>query len=330
MTVMHYNCTSSDGIRDEISDIELLDITSDIETSSITSIKKELKYAYESYLKGDYNAVIEIYKKVATEYMKYDFTQNLAVLYSSIGFILLKIGRYEESKTYIELSLELGNKYIKSDKQKLKLQAVNNNKLAHLYIVLNQLEKAKEYNDKSFEVNKIISKVIGVSRNLRIYGLYYYKKGVLDNALKSFKDALILNEIANDYYEALLNRISLSSILLLKKEFANCLKNLTTGLKIAKIKEIPEKVGNILFKIGEVYEVKGNLQTALYYYRRAYESTVNLEPETELYNIILQKRIIKYVKKVEEIYTKLNRAEEFPAYKRGIDFIRNLSNPSMR
>jgi tetratricopeptide (TPR) repeat protein len=285
-------------------------------SSTLITLYRELKIAYDYYLKSDFKRVLRIYRKVAREYMKYDYRNRLATVYSNIGFVFLKLNRLADAEYYLKLSLMLSKKYINNPEMKQKMIAVNQYKLALLYLYKKELKKCKKLNDLSHKINLTVSPVIGISRNYRVYGLYYLQKKDYAKAKKYFLQAIYLNTRSNDYYDYILNRISIAKIYKMEKKYDKASRSLLFALKTAKSRELSEKVSLTLLRLAELEEAQNNFEKALSYYRRAYESDLNLDTD----ETIRKARMENSLNKVKEMYIKLNRRNDFEEYKKMINF----------
>ncbi len=297
--------------------INMRGVEADPETSSfLISLGRELRIAYDYFLRGDFTRALRVYKKVARGYMKYDYRHRLATIYSNIGSIFLKLNQLKQAKNYFEISTLMGEENILDPTERLRLKAVNYYKFALIHLFQNKPEKCKEFNDKSYKINTQISNIRGLAKNFRVYGLYFYNKKKKKIALKYFIDALQININVNYHYDIILNRLSVGKIFFDEKKYTQALKFFNLALIVAKQQEIAEKISQVLFNIGSLFEVQKKYKKALEYYKRSYESDINREGNETLRKI----RIEAAIKKIKSMYTKLNKPRDFAEFRKRINF----------
>lgn len=305
------SCRSTeDASRSQI-DIEMRGVESDPEVSSILiSINRELRVAYEYYIKGDFQKALRVYKKAARGYMKYDYRHRLCTIYSNIGTIFLKTNDLDKAEYYLNLSIEYSEKYIRESEERTRMRAINLYKLGLLFLYKNDLVKAKTMNDESFKLHRELDYKIGFAKNFRVYGLYFLQKNNYPKAIEMFEDALRYNTLYQDYYDTILNRISLSDIYNKLKKYDDSIKQLKRSLIIAKVKEFNEKINLILYKMAECYELQNKMEDALTHYQRAYEVALNLDADDNLRKL----RENQSLEKIKEIFIKLKRQNALNEY----------------
>ncbi len=312
-----YSCTGGGSTIRYQGDYQLRSLEADTEISAILiSINRELRLAYEYYLKGDFKKALRVYKKAARSYMKFDYRHRLATVYSNIGTIFLKTNQLDLAEQYLKESADLSDKFILSPVVRQRIKAVTLYKLAKINLFRNKLKLSKKLNDKSFSINESINNTTGYSKNFRVYGMYFYRKKNDKIALKYFRDAISGNLSNLDYYDLILNRMSVGDIYLEQKKYKQALRYYNRALYVAKKREYNEKINQILFKLAVLFETKGKKKNALSYYKRAYETALNLETTNEIRQI-REKRAFD---KITQIYLKLKKPKMLNEYKKKIDF----------
>lgn len=308
---------SSETSVPDMGRLEMRGVEADGQLSSvITSVNRELRVGYEYFIKGEFQKALRVYKKASREYMKFDYRHRLAIVYSNIGTIYLKIAQLDKAKEYISLSIQLGDKNILEPEERDKLRAVNLNKLALVSLYEGKAGSAKKVNDKSFAINTKIFNIKGLAQNYRVYALLHKRKKEYKKAALIFLNALRFNQRGYDYYNLVLNRLSLGDVYLELKKYNLALYYYNLGLRMAKKREYSEKISIALYKIGTLYETRKNYKAALEYFKRAYECDLNLELDEDLRKV----REARSLNKVKEVYTKLDKLSDFQKYSEMIKF----------
>jgi tetratricopeptide (TPR) repeat protein len=312
------SCSSSSGtMPKDMKKLQMRGVEADSQLSSIIiSVNRELRVGYEYFLKGEFQKALRVYKKAAREYMKFDYRHRLATVYSNIGTIYLKINQLDKARDYISLSLKLGNENILGKEERDKLKAVNLYKLALVNIYEDKSAKAKKLNDVSFKINSMIFNLKGLAQNYRVYALLHNKKKEYKKAASVFATAITFNQRSYDYYNLVLNRLSLGDVYLKLKEHNKSLYYYNLGLRTAKQREYSEKISIALYKIGNLFEKKKDYKKALEYFKRAHECDLNLDLDEDLRKV----REARSIEKVKEMYLKLNKAADYQKYTEIIKF----------
>lgn len=131
---------------------------------------------------------------------------NQVLIYEEIGLLYLAFDDFDQAFFYLTKALS----YYENSKDQKKEAFI----LSRIGIIFrnNDLEKAKEYLEKSLEISIKINDSIGISRDLNNIAYYYNKLKVYDTAKVYYQQAMLINEnIGNwDYYAT--NLLNLANI----------------------------------------------------------------------------------------------------------------------
>ncbi len=311
------SCTSGTTVVKTTGEINMRSLEADPEFSSVLiSINRELRLAYEYYLKGDFKKALRVYKKAARSYMKYDYRHRLATIYSNIGTIFLKINQLKTAKQYLRESTRLSHQFIRSKEVRIRIRAVNLYKIAKIYLFQNKLKQCKKLNSHSYKLNRQITNYPGYAKNYRVDGMYYVAMKKYKKAVVSFTNAVKYNLTFSDFYDLILNRISLGDIYLLKKKYKSALSQYKRALYIAKKREYSEKINQVLYKFAVLWDKRKRYKRALGYYKRAYETALNLETNDDIRRI----REKLSFDRIKQIYIMLKKTKDLKIYQEKINF----------
>ncbi len=256
--------------------------------------------------------------------------------YNNIGLINLLTGKYKDALEFLLKSAEL---YEALDDTISHLRSVNN--IGRVYFNANDLDKADYYYSKAFQGFTALGFDEGISSVANHKAQYYLKENKPDSALFFFRKAVefgkkteytyglsvIFLEKGNFYLKtgnpskAIVNyQISDSLAKILQSPLQTCypmlgisqayLKMGKTNLAkkyVNKVSEINKELKNeeLSYKINEalskVFEAKGNVEKAFYYYRLSNEKKARLFDQTEVYQL--------YNVEIEELGRKMELKE---------------------
>jgi len=119
-------------------------------------------------------------------------------------------------------------------------------------------------------------------------GLFYFKKGEYNEAIRYLKEAIEISERYGDYSEGGMAMLSLAMVYLTIKDYENAEYYLSDGLK--RFQKVGEKHGEgmALAFFGLYFRDKGDLQSAREYLRKAYEIFRSIGAEEEAEDVLIE------------------------------------------
>lgn len=277
-----------------------------LENSTKTGEMQRLyKKIGETYLiQGDYDESLEHIEKGLS--LKEEKTSTKLELMHLRGWILVKIGEYDEAEEIFVQAQELANElddegYIAKIKNDLGAMAVYKgeytkaidrlndavkirkkreeltelgkiyNNLGLVYRKKGQLNKALDYLDQSFEIRKKRNDRYHMATILTNMGLVYTNQGRLDKALKTHRESLeIWDEIGSvDGKAGAINNIG--DVYEKRGQIDEALDNYLECLDLWKESENKYGIGITLNNIGVIYNYKGHFGKALDYLKESLE-----------------------------------------------------------
>jgi tetratricopeptide (TPR) repeat protein len=237
--------------------------------------------------KGDIEGAIKNYKKAIKK------NPNYAEAYSSLGALLKECGEIDEAINCLRKALEI-DKSLEAPRKKLQeiLQEVHEQVRARE--VIRQAEEYIKDGDILEEVGDLDRAIESYRKSIRIYpsivghfllALALEKKGDMRGATENYR-ALLKLDISNirDFTEETLNILGkrLGKLKFTNEDLVKMLKKLHAQVK--ERKSFISMIGYVIresvhtaedyIRLGSEYEQKGDLNSAVDYYRRA----VELEP----------------------------------------------------
>ncbi len=138
-------------------------------------------------------------------------------------------------------------------------------------------ETALQYFKESGAIFKEQNYLIGTAYNLGNVGMVYAEQGKDGLAETNMSEAITILEELNDYYPICVYLTYISDIYLRKNDFQTALSYAEKSFELAKYYGIKDQISEANLKLSEIYEVKGDLETAYHYYKAhiVYRDSVN-------------------------------------------------------
>jgi predicted ATPase len=156
----------------------------------VTALRK-LANIYEK--KGDFEAAFENCEKALRTLGTLE-TIERGRIYSIIGHIYIKKGKYEDAKNVYRDAFSIYSKFQDMPKDLAQIY----NELGVIYYQTDDFEKAFEYHEKSLQIRMKIDDKLGISSSYNNIGNVWYSKGYFEKALDYYEKSLHILEAIGD------------------------------------------------------------------------------------------------------------------------------------
>jgi len=184
---------------------------------------------------GNYNESIELFKKVIQRYEG---------LLETIRKSRIDYAKSELSKTY--------------------------NNLGTAYLSIGNYLASIENHNKSHELKLQIGDIKGAGISLVNIGNVHFYQGNLDEANKSYFEALDVLQTTNEYKEISTTQTSIGNVYFQQGNYEEALKYYLESLKIEEEHNNKSGLSRSYISVGNVHYQLGNMNQSLYYYKQAY------------------------------------------------------------
>jgi serine phosphatase RsbU (regulator of sigma subunit) len=182
----------------------------------------------------------------------------------------------DDAVSYGEEALELAEKldYYKG-------MALANKFIGLAYYFLGDYWKTISHWQRSLNSFEALDDKEGISNILNNIGAVYNNAGDDIRALEYYLKSLSIGEQSNDSLRILIAGINIGNLYMMEESTHYLARAyFLTALQLAESLEDHNSVGSATLNLGEIYYKKGELDTALYYYERALESSRMSGPES--------------------------------------------------
>ncbi len=252
--------------------------------------KKEIAMIFSKLGRMYYNNNFELdkalsyYNKMMDIALELNDEKLLATSYHNLGGLFLSFKDNDKANNYYNKLLTISEKL--NDKAGI-ASALNN--IGEIDRIKGNYKKALDYYKQSLVMHEQLHDLRRIAINLENIGSTYDAMGNPSEALKYYKQSLLHYRVAND-------QKNIASVLVLMGKNAVVLdsldeaqNNYQEAFTISKKNLINKYKLEALKGISTVYEKKGNLKTALYYYKKYELCKDSISKENEKNNIAVIK-----------------------------------------
>lgn len=215
--------------------------------------------------------------------------ENYTSLKDSLGManILMNIGLvYGDQKNYKEaLQYYFQGEEIFKNKNEIGRLATTKTKIGAVYTELDEYNKAFEYLTSSLAMHKESGFRYGVSEASNRLGILFKEKEDYENALKYLMSSLKTSILINDFEGKSKTLEIIGSIYLIQKDFKNAEDYLLRALSTAKEVQSKKWLKDIYLDLKELYQQKGEVEKALYYFEQHSQMKDSLFDQKKLMEI---------------------------------------------
>jgi tetratricopeptide (TPR) repeat protein len=227
---------------------------------------------------------LSYYNKMMDIALELNDEKLLATSYHNLGGLFLSFKDNDKANNYYNKLLTISEKL--NDKAGI-ASALNN--IGEIERIKGNYKKALDYYKQSLVMHEQLHDLRRIAINLENIGSTYDAMGNPSEALKYYKQSLLHYRVAND-------QKNIASVLVLMGKNAVVLdsldeaqNNYQEAFTISKKNLINKYKLEALKGISTVYEKKGNLKTALYYYKKYESCKDSISKENEKNNIAVIK-----------------------------------------
>lgn len=225
---------------------------------------------------ANYDQALEYFMKGLHYCKEHDDPRTEAMILNNIGDLYNRLGVLDEAKIYFRSSLEMTSKG-----QHTALGGIVQLNMAEIYYKERSLDKAEDQVNAAIDVFMTLEDYTGIAHGHYIRGLIFRKKGSDEKAKKEFLHALdVLRRL---HEKSVLIRVYSSIIEILKDEqsYEEALIYIADALDACRISSNEKDYGRIVLLAASVYELLGDSQEAIKYYRLHAENRASYEKHIE-------------------------------------------------
>lgn len=214
-----------------------------------------VKMGFLHHRMGDNDDALECFGQAEASYTEMDDSLGLANVYNNIGTVLLDLGRFEETETYLRRSLKISEP-LSEDRQYAEIMSFAYNNLGLLYQKMNRLEEASECYGKSMRT----AQRINYRRNLAAlnFGNIMYLQEKVDEAEKYYRMAMKNAEEIGERHVSRVLLNNLASISVARGDHSGAMAVYMEALELARsmndrkgMRLLYQNIGETLFFLGD-------------------------------------------------------------------------------
>jgi tetratricopeptide (TPR) repeat protein len=210
--------------------------------------------------KSDYITALDNYSKALEQYKKIGYNNGMARCYGSMGNLYTKQNDYEKGIEYQQKALNLTTE--KADKANMYINISAN------YYYLGEYERSLLYFDSIVPIYKEVKNYIGLSTVYTNFGNTYRVLKKYDKARDYYKTSMNYAQQVGNSAKLLYAQSSLSELYLEINQPDSAIELLDQGLETNKQLGFGELDEIMLRDISLAYEKKGDIKSALEYYKQ--------------------------------------------------------------
>lgn len=252
------------------------------------------------YQKGRFNEAIRHYVKALEFNKKAEAQEQLAANYNNLGLAYFQIGDYKDALDYQLKSLQIKE----SLNDSLKLAHAYNN-IGLIYNALGDYKDALNNYQKSLKLYKFFDDHYSIGGTYSNMGIIYHKKGDYQKAKEYYRKSLKVNDsigrltLQANVYNNLGITYSEEGAFYKGQEYFE--KALAIGKEVNKSKAVLESY----FNLGENHYKRKNLDSAIFFLKKAEEIALD---------IAMKPKLVDIYQMTAKCYEKLDSSQKALAY----------------
>jgi signal transduction histidine kinase len=229
------------------------------------------------YHKSYYKKALEFGLEAQKICEKYQYRENLGLIYNNIGLIYFEMSLFPEALDCQFKALEY--KKLVSSKPVI---ANTLNNIAMIFTRLFNLEKALEYSEEALEMRRSVNDIRGIANSYNEIGRIYDKMNRYDKAVSYLQDAIKMRREMNFPSGLAVSLENLGMIYLKQSKFDEAEKNLFEAKRICEELDEKKNIAGINRNIASLYMMKGMLSEALVYIKRSFNIAKEMDIQDKL------------------------------------------------
>lgn len=272
--------------------------------------------------KGDYGAALDYYHEALRIHEEIEDKQGAAVALNNIAVIQSVLGDYDKALQYQERSLEF--KKAAGDKEGTAISYIN---IGHTFYDQGDNFKALDYYKRGLEIGLEYDNKRTIAMAYARIGDIHVAEDVLPKAVTYYEKSLANWEIIQSEVGLSTTLNALAGVLLQQGKVEEARQHAERSFDLSEKLGFPQDISNSAKTLSDIFEVSGNHQKSLYYYRlytAMREKLVNVDAQKKAYRMAMQyeyeqeslKDSLEYQKKdeISKEALKTKRAENYVLY----------------
>ncbi len=246
--------------------------------NSQTYCRENLDLAYKEYLDKNYTKSLEILVDIKILAENNNWRNLQGEILNRMGMVYAAILEYEKA---IDCYMEAYKIAIKEANKTNEISILNN--ISHLYLINNDLEKARLYVKIAYEEAVLLRDTFRMAALGTNLGIYANEAGDLDEAKKYLDIAIKLLKNRKDSSMLITAQIAKAVNLNLQKDNINAEKLTLDILDQLSANETNNSKTHCFSLLSRIYQEKGNISQAISYSQEALQNSTRLTTTIDMY-----------------------------------------------
>jgi len=185
------------------------------------------------------------------------------MVYEEIGLLYLDLDDFDQAYNYLTLALTYYDENKNLKKKSYILSRIG------LMFKNNDVDKSKEYLQKSLDISTEIKDSIGIARDLNNIALIYQRQKIFDTAQVYYRQAILINKKIKNWNYYATNLFNLANIEKENENFEESIKLYTQSIQAFDTLNERYKYAQVLLHLGDVYHSMNDYEKAITFFASA-------------------------------------------------------------